>query len=375
MKHRIIDQLFFIPVCILISIPLADRNGNAQSQPLPSKKFDLVVESFEVSTDASLRGLCVVNKDVIWASGSGGTVVRTIDSGKSWKKFIVPDSTEIEFRDIEAFDEKRAIILGAGTPARVYTTNNGGETWQLRYENKDERVFFDAFSFWDENKGIAFSDPLDGKLFLIQTVDGGKSWKVHDRKNAPTTLSSEAGFAASGTCLASYGTNHVWIGLGGKPEPTETKNARAAISSDNGGSWKLTETTIPRSESAGVFSLAFIDQEKVVAVGGDYKQPLLFKNTVSITFDGGKSWKPANATGFRSCVAVGRFKSGKSNMPQTVLLATGTNGTDWSMDTGISWELASEKGFHALGFVKDSNVCWASGGNGKIARLTFQTKQ
>lgn len=369
MKHHTIFRFL-----LLISISFLNRSGNGQGQSLPSENFDLKVESFEANTEASFRGLCVVSNDVVWASGSGGTVIRTVDSGKSWKKSIVPDSAEIEFRDIEAFDEKRAVILGAGTPARVYSTADGGETWQLRYENKDERVFFDAFSFWDEKNGIAFSDPLDGKLFLIQTGDGGKSWKVVDRKNSPMTLSNEAGFAASGTCLASYGTNHVWIGLGGKPEPTETVNARVAISDDNGGSWQLTETTIPRSESAGVFSLAFIDKEKVVAVGGDYKKPQLSKNTVSITLDGGKSWKPADATGFRSCVAVGRFKLGKSKMPQTVLLATGTNGTDWSMDTGMSWELASKEGFHALGFVKDSNVCWASGGNGNIARMTFQTK-
>ena len=43
-----------------------------------------------VDTRASLRGLSVVGEKVIWASGTGGTYLRTIDGGKSWKVGIVP---------------------------------------------------------------------------------------------------------------------------------------------------------------------------------------------------------------------------------------------------------------------------------------------
>lgn len=369
-------QTTITPFFLLITIfvPIGIQEQVAFSQQLPSDGYTLKVESFDAKTAASFRGLCVVNKDVVWASGSGGTVIRTTDAGKSWKKFNIPKSEEIEFRDIEAVDENRAVILGAGAPARVYSTTDGGESWQLGYENTDERVFFDAFSFWDEKNGIAFSDPLDQKIFVIRTADGGKSWNVAEKGNSPSALKNEAGFAASGTCLATFGKGHVWIGLGGKAADTETTFSRVAISNDYGVSWQMARSTISRSESAGIFSLAFVDKKTVVAVGGDYKRPELSKNTVSITLDGGKTWQPANATGFRSCVAVGRFKTEKSPDCQTLLLATGTNGTDWSIDTGKKWSRASVKGFHALAFVKNSNVCWASGGNGSIARLTIQLK-
>ncbi|HEX7288776.1 MAG TPA: hypothetical protein VF532_21515, partial [Candidatus Angelobacter sp.] len=41
-------------------------------------------ERVSVSTSAGLRGLSVVSEKVIWASGTGGTVIRTIDGGKNW---------------------------------------------------------------------------------------------------------------------------------------------------------------------------------------------------------------------------------------------------------------------------------------------------
>jgi photosystem II stability/assembly factor-like uncharacterized protein len=36
-----------------------------------------------VDTKASLRGLSVVNEKIVWASGTGGTFLRTIDGGQN----------------------------------------------------------------------------------------------------------------------------------------------------------------------------------------------------------------------------------------------------------------------------------------------------
>ncbi len=37
-----------------------------------------------VDTKASLRGLSVVSEKIVWASGTGGTFLKTIDGGKNW---------------------------------------------------------------------------------------------------------------------------------------------------------------------------------------------------------------------------------------------------------------------------------------------------
>ena len=37
------------------------------------------------NTDASLLGLSIVNGNVVWVSGEGGTFVRTTDGGETWQ--------------------------------------------------------------------------------------------------------------------------------------------------------------------------------------------------------------------------------------------------------------------------------------------------
>ena len=56
---------------------------------------------------ASLRGLSVVDSKVAWASGTDGTVLRTIDGGNSWQRRSIthPGADELDYRDVQAFDE------------------------------------------------------------------------------------------------------------------------------------------------------------------------------------------------------------------------------------------------------------------------------
>ncbi|HCA59760.1 MAG TPA: glycosyl hydrolase, partial [Blastocatellia bacterium] len=93
-----------------------------------------------VETKASFRGLSVVSERVVWASGTGGTVVRTADGGKSWSVMTVPGAEKLDFRDIEAFDANTAYILsiGNGDASRIYKTTDSGKTWELQFTNKDE---------------------------------------------------------------------------------------------------------------------------------------------------------------------------------------------------------------------------------------------
>src|SRR5436190_18293639 len=113
-----------------------------------------------------LRGVSAVNEKIAWASGSRGTVLRTIDGGATWQKLTVLDSEKLDFRDIEAFDANTAYILsiGEGEASRIYKTTDGGQHWNLQFTNKNPKAFFDAIAFWDVNNGIAMSDPVDGKF-------------------------------------------------------------------------------------------------------------------------------------------------------------------------------------------------------------------
>src|SRR5690606_21253001 len=192
-----------------------------------------------VATEASLRGLSVVNKNVIWASGTGGTVIKTVDGGKKWDVIAVPGAEKLDFRDIEAFDSKTAYILsiGNGDASRIYKTIDGGETWSLQFTNNEDAAFYDALACWDRKNCIAMSDPVDGFYRLLETRNGA-DWKGVDTEKMDSAKQGEAAFAASGTCLIAVGKNTAFLGTGGS-------DARVSRSEDRGWSWSVSDTPLP----------------------------------------------------------------------------------------------------------------------------------
>src|SRR5215471_6941114 len=249
-----------------------------------------------VPTTASLRGLSVVNEKVIWASGTGGTVIKTVDGGSNWSVITVPGAESLDFRGIRAFDDKSAVMISSGPAekgqAHIYRTGDGGKTWQQVFEEKRAGVFFDAVAFWDSKHGIVLSDPVDGKFALFTTGDGGATWKQIPPAAIPAALPNEGAFAASNSCLTVQGASNVWFATGG------AKAARVFRSSDRGATWEAAETPMhPPNASSGIFSLAFRDAKNGVAVGGDYQKPETSDlPNVLFTTDGGQGWQIGSGT-------------------------------------------------------------------------------
>ncbi|MGW0584252.1 WD40/YVTN/BNR-like repeat-containing protein, partial [Streptomyces sp. NPDC002920] len=162
------------------------------------------------------RGLSAVDRHTAWVSGTGGTVLRTTDGGANWRNVSPPGASDLQFRDIEAFDARRAVVLaiGEGESSRVYRTEDGGATWTESFRNTDARAFYDCLTFFDRRHGLAMSDPVDGKFRILSTSDGGRSWKVLPDRGMPAAQEGEAGFAASGQCLVSSGPKDVWLATG-----------------------------------------------------------------------------------------------------------------------------------------------------------------
>lgn len=316
-------------------------------------------------TEASLRGLSVVDGDVAWASGSGGTFLRTVDGGRSWQAATVPGAEDLDFRDVYAWDRKRALLLSAGLPAMIYRTVDAGATWNVTYSNRTPGVFFNAMEFSNGSDGVAVSDPVDGRFLLIFTADAGETWRELPWENRPAALEGEAGFAASGSCLAVQGDGAIWFGTGGPA-------ARVHRSRDWGATWEVADTPLRFGESSqGVFSLHFGSALEGCAVGGDYRDEANPAGSAAITHDGGATWVAVGAapSGFRECVVT------VSELEPRTLISVGPSGTDISEDGGKSWRMVGSEGFHTVAFSPDGSTGIAVGADGAVARWRFKDER
>ena len=146
-----------------------------------------------------------------------GKVLRTTNRGASWQSVGPPGALGLQFRDIEAFDADTAVIMSIGnTPDafRMYRTENGGQTWTLTFQNTEPTAFYDCMAFFDKHRGLALSDPINGRFRILATSDGGRSWQIVDAE-MPPALPAEFAFAASGQCLTVAGGRDAWFGTGG----------------------------------------------------------------------------------------------------------------------------------------------------------------
>ncbi|MBL4755693.1 MAG: hypothetical protein JKY52_19130 [Flavobacteriales bacterium] len=309
---------------------------------------------------SSLRGLSVVSDNVVWASGSNGTWLRTVDGGERWTSGIIPGTAKLDFRDIHALDSLRAWVISAGDTCKIFHTTDGGISWTLQYTNFEKGIFFDGFSFWDEKTALAYSDPINGKFYIIKTTDGNQ-WTPIDAANIPPAIDGEAGFAASGTGICVQSDSVVWIATGGGPR------SRVLRSLDRGHSWSVHDTPLQSAEGTGIFSMVFTSTQKGVIVGGSYLDSTNTESNCAITDDAGETWvliTKNQPRGYRSCVAVYRDGS--------VLVTVGRTGSELSDDHGQTWIPIGTEGYFTCAF--SEHYVWAVGRNGKIGKLILETK-
>lgn len=310
-------------------------------------------------TTSEFRGLHAVNERVVWAAGRGGVVARTTDGGATWRAASIPGAAGLFLVAVRGLDERRAWALGtafSGAAAvRIYFTDDGGTSWRTQYENTAPGVFFDGMAFWDARHGIAFADPMEGKLVVITTEDGGAHWNRVPAERLPAVLPGEAAFAASGTAITVRGNTEVWIATGGGAR------ARVFHSPDRGATWAVFETPISGGTAKGLFGIAFEDGKRGVAVGGDYQQRDSSSQNLLRTEDGGRSW----ALG-ASADLVG-VQYGVVHMRGGSYLAAGPGSSAWTADRGLTWTRLEGAGFNTVSCAGRS--CWAAGTEGRIARL------
>jgi hypothetical protein len=353
MKHLRKKVLFFL--FILLIGP--SNNIFSQRKTLPK------VEILNTGVNTSIRGLSVVNNNVVWVSGSHGIVGRSSNAGKNWKWMTVKGFEKSDFRDIEAFDANTAVIMAIAepenAPAYILKTTDGGDTWKIVYENKTKGMFLDAMDFRDPKNGMVIGDPIDGRFFMAKTTDAGNSWKELPVEERFVADSGEAFFASSGTNIRLLYNRSVIIASGGKNSRLFYNNTIIDLPMTKG------------KETAGTNSVAVYDNykkgsaNKIIIVGGDFTADSLTDKNCFFSNNGGKTWERPKTPphGYRSCVEF---------LNKETIVTCGLNGVDYSFDGGRNFYSISKEGFHVCRYARIGNTVYLAGGNGKIGKMIWQ---
>ncbi len=354
MKNRKILKLFLFIVILFFAF-----NTNAQIKIEVIDTNSFVLGEGVVLNKTSFRGLSVVDDLTIWISGSKGTFAISKDGGKSFFFKQIKGYEKSDFRDIEAFDDKRAILMSSGIPAYILKTTDGGNTWNEVFKDTRPEMFLDAMDFWDENRGVIVGDPINNHFVLLETKNAGKDWKLLDTTISPTSMDSEAVFAASGTSLRCWNKNDFIFVTGGK-------NCRAIIRMNENLVYE--NLNIHHGESSqGAFSIAIDDSMGFIAVGGDYlcdscinKNSILVHSAYLLNVLLNKD--STEVSGYKSCVEI-------INPFNFLSIACGTKGVDVLQN--FKWMKISDESFNVVRKAKRGKSVFMAGAKGKIAKLIY----
>ncbi len=301
-------------------------------------------------TKTSIRGLSVVTDKIVWVSGSNGMIGKSFDGGVSFSWQQVKGYERTDFRDIEAFDKKVAVIMGIDSPAYILRTVDGGENWTKVYENNQHGIFLDAMEFWNEQSGIVLGDPINNHFIIARTFDGGRTWKQLPEDKCPVADSGEACFASSGTNIRKLNKAEAIFISGGRAANVFIRDS------------KLKLPIVQGKETTGANSIAVKNKKAFIIVGGDFNTKDSSTRNCVITGNGGSSFTAplTGPHGYRSCVEY---------LAKKRWITCGLNGVDITGDDGLHFDWISKESFHVVRKAKKGRAVYFAGGNGKIGKL------
>lgn len=274
-----------------------------------------------------------------WIAGDGGFLAQTTDGGKSWNKYSLnttEDINEIYFRN----DDNGYLVAGR----KMFITRDAGRTWQeTRLYRTGEfgtnTPEFLSIRFSDKKRGYAIGSVLKmvrGEevvvdSLLMRTEDGGETWQ---RISVPSKGELYH--------LDFNGNSHGWIvGDGGL----------ILASTDDGRTWRKQ----PSGTSMPLFNIDFRDDNEGYVVGKS--------GTILRTTDGGSTWERVTTNSRETLMRVD-FADDKNGW------IVGYSGDILrSNDKGRTWIRQESSTREKLyGLFMDKKFGWAVGAKGTVLR-------
>ena len=331
--------------------------------------FLLLIISFTASAQAptilfqdgknSFRGLSMVSDDLVWVSGTRGTVGCTQDGGKTWRWTPIPGYEKRDLRAIVGFDALRAVVIAIDSPAHILRTEDGGANWSLVFQDNRSGMFLDALDFHNDQEGLVVGDPVNGRVFIARTRDNGQTWQVLDSTVRPTVNPGEAFFAASASNVISLPSDRFLLVSGGKSSRFYNGQQFEPL------------PLLQGKESTGANGIAVYPNSKkgktpryLLIPGGDFAADTLSTGNLVYSQDAGQHWQVPQSP-------PRGYRSGAAAVDEKRWLVCGTSGIDWSTDGGKNWQFLAKESYHVCRTRPGAHYIYLAGSRGKIARYAI----
>lgn len=263
------------------------------------------IPSFTVNT------IFAVNDNVIYAGGSNGAMLKSIDGGKNWTGSY--QRVQNNSQAIQGFYfVNENVGYSANSYSMIAKTIDGGTTWTsvLDASTSATKSLYGA-KFINENLGFVVGKDTTNVDIIYKTTNGGTSW-TSIKKQISANLKGVAFFDAQ---------KGIVVG----------EKLKAMYTIDGGTTWTAsTFNGVPSaSASAAIQEVTFIDATTAIAVG----DKLILKTT-----DGGATWNYITVTDLTHSLAGVASKGNtvwasgfKSSSPKSVAVYKSTDaGTTWT---------------------------------------------
>ncbi|MGQ0639591.1 MAG: YCF48-related protein [Gemmatimonadaceae bacterium] len=258
----------------------------AQARPSTAQaQFKGILEPVSYTEDLDLIDVFFVNADVGWVAGKSGTILRTIDAGKTWEAQLGgdPEDKTAPVRELHFLDERRgwAIQGEAGTTYKTLHTRDG-ESWE---EIGTAPHGARSIVFTSPQTGFLVGNPsmsVSGANIMYRTTDGGRTWKPIWECQAKVamgglnqTMSCVFGQIRFPTPNVGYvGANRGCTACGAPPLIAKT--------TDGGDTWTMMigPGVLEEDEVSGI---VFLDEQTGFA--------RLASKKLHMTVDGGTTWR------------------------------------------------------------------------------------
>jgi photosystem II stability/assembly factor-like uncharacterized protein len=317
----------------------------------------------------SLYSIQYVNDELIWASGTTGTLLKSTDGGESWEFIMLQERMYV--RDIFFINEETGWICGRSEnsgPSHILSTTNGGSSWETQLTQLNGGSF-KSIVFANENYGWSAGFFTN----ILHTTNGGQNWFV--QADAPTDILSiflldslhlwAATSSSSPTLKTSDG------GINWVPDST-VMWAKDVHFLDTLMGWAAGWSSISKTTNGGLnwkeqYYLLQEEWVDIFMLDENYGWVVSISGLILATTNGGEDWIEQNNPAILGLSSIA-FKDSLNGITVgdfASLLKTSNGGTSWENKT----QSFTEEWLFGLHFINE-NIGWVSGENGTILKTT-----